>query len=274
MDMVVCVKQYQHVDTSINEDNFKKKATYSENILVTEQECRAMVVNRTCLGKNKIINKLICDLNSNCVYNENINVNFNDLTDKNNIARYHIEHCLTKPVLLKGNKNVMRPDCPVEKLTCAHMYDRYIWDRKIVKKSQFYIVKKIQFKKKANTYISEEFQLLFHSTGNFDFETIAIENTTSAFYLADSKFENLLDIYENIEDIDYKLNLKIINDDFITNFLIKHIRMEVAALQCNSYKTFLKKDVIVQYKNPYNSNQNLFILYYFITNDSVFKRYY
>ena len=61
-------------------------------------------------------------------------------------------------VLLKGNKNVMRPDCPVEKLTCAHMYERYIWDRKILKKSQFYIVKKIQFKKKANTYISEEFQ--------------------------------------------------------------------------------------------------------------------
>lgn len=134
------------------------------------------------------------------------------------------------------------------------MYDRYIWDKKIVKKSQFYIVKKIQFKKKANTYISEEFQLLFHSTGQFDFESVTLENTTSAFYLADSKFENYLDEYEYLDDVEHKLNLKIINDDYITNYLIKHIKMEVAALQCNSYKTFLKKDVVVQYKNLYNSN--------------------
>lgn len=140
------------------------------------------------------------------------------------------------------------------------MYDRYIWDKKIVKKSQFYIVKKIQFKKKGNTYISEELQLLFHSTGQFDYETITIENTTSAFYLADSKFETRLDEYEFIDDLDYKLNLKIVNDDYITNYLIKHIKMEVASLKCDSYKTFLKKDVIVQYKNPYNRNQILIIL--------------
>ena len=51
------------------------------------------------------------------------------------------------------------------------MYDRYIWDKKIVKKSQFFIVKKIQYKKKANTYISQE------CPGIFILETLTSQKT-------------------------------------------------------------------------------------------------
>ena len=95
------------------------------------------------------------------------------------------------------------------------MYERYIWTKNNIKKNEYFVVKKAIFKKSKNNYISEELQMLFHSSDEFFYENMTLLNASSAFVLSDSKYEKSFDNYDDY-DIDHKLNIK-----HIASFIIK-----------------------------------------------------
>lgn len=74
-------------------------------------------------------------------------------------------------------------------------------DKNLVKKSQFYVIKKMNFTKVNNLYISEENRLMFQTIGSYQEHGITYENTTSAFVLTDASFEDHFDIFENSNDL-------------------------------------------------------------------------